>query len=123
VNELPAGPPIKCARCEEGKSRGVYVHRVWFCTECLLAIERLRVTQTEADRDHWKELADIYDRATDKLMEIVKLEREQAGQLLDKIMTRERENEWKDAIQAAIDEFKAPGSSTEKLARLLTEWV
>ncbi len=55
MNALPR-PTAKCYDCEEDRP-GEYVHRVWFCTDCLLRMCRSDKNQYIRDRDYWKKKA------------------------------------------------------------------
>lgn len=69
--------PLQCAGCNSNKDHGEYVHHVWFCIDCLLRMERTKAKEFEKDCDHWKEMAEIYERITDKLKNIIERERKE----------------------------------------------
>lgn len=85
MNDVPAGPALECAGCEFERSRGEYVHRVWFCTECLLAMARSDKNQYVRENIQQKER--IGELAHENIVlgnrvEVLKELEQQAGNVL-----------------------------------------
>lgn len=71
MSELTAGPSQKCAGCEFDRSRGEYVHRVWFCADCLLKMSRTRADEMERDRNYWQKRAKEQEQQAGNVLAVI----------------------------------------------------